>query len=42
VWNHSLTMLKVELNAIELYRNHIGLERHQVQDAANLRIGVRI
>src|SRR6266446_2142270 len=42
VRNHCLTWVKTELDAIELYLNYIRLERHQVGDAADLSIGVRI
>ena len=40
--NHRLTRLKMELRAIEMYRDDVRLERHQVGDAADLGIGVRI
>src|SRR5260370_6290726 len=33
VRNHRLTRLQSELGAIELYRDYVGLERHQVGDA---------
>src|SRR5262249_45111096 len=42
VRNHRLTRLKMELNAIEMDRDDFRLERHQVADAADLRIGIRI
>src|SRR5260221_12213459 len=42
VRNHRLTRLKMELDAIEMYRDDVRLERHQVGDAADLRIGIRI
>src|SRR5262245_31397189 len=42
VRNHRLTRLKMELDAIEMYRDEVRLERHQVGDAADLRIGIRI
>src|SRR5262245_44862671 len=42
VWNHGLTRLRTELNAIELYRHHIGLERHQIANAADLAICLAI
>ena len=42
VWNHCLTQLETELGAIELYRNHVWLERHRAGDTADLRISVRI
>src|SRR5262245_66697167 len=39
VRNHRLTWLKTELGTIELYRDHVRLERYQVSDAADLGIG---
>jgi hypothetical protein len=42
VRDHGLTRLKMELGAIEMYRDDVRFERHQVGDAADLRIGVRI
>jgi hypothetical protein len=42
VWNYCLTGLKAELNAVQLYRNYIGLERQPVRDATDLRIGIRV
>src|SRR5262245_35158043 len=42
MWNHGLTRLEMELRAIELYRDHIGLERHQIGNATDLAIGVAI
>src|SRR5262245_6371866 len=42
VRNHGLTGLKTELDAIELYRDHVRLERHQIGDAADLGIGLTI
>jgi hypothetical protein len=36
VWNHSLTLFKMERRAIEFDRDYIRLERHEVRDAANL------
>src|SRR5262249_13932159 len=42
VRNHCLTGLKTELDAIELNRDDVWLERHQVGYAADLRIGVAI
>src|SRR5215831_1573176 len=42
VRNHRLTRLKMELNAIEMYRDDVRLERHQVGDARDLGIGIRI
>src|SRR5262249_47686108 len=40
--NHRLTRLKTKLPAIELYRDNVGLERHQAGNAADLGIGVTI
>src|SRR6516165_4301678 len=40
--NHRLTRLETELGAIELYRDHVRLERHQVGDATDLGIGLTI
>jgi hypothetical protein len=40
--NHRLTRLKTELDAIEMYSDDIGFERHQAGDAANLGIRVGI
>src|SRR5262249_35745846 len=40
--NYPLTRLKTKLPAIELYRDDVGLERHQAGDAADLGIGVTI
>jgi hypothetical protein len=37
-----LTWFKLELPAIELYRNYLRLERHQAGDTANLGIGLTI
>jgi hypothetical protein len=42
VRNHRLARLKMELRAIEMDRYDVRFERHQVGDAANLGIGVRI
>src|SRR5215469_3248195 len=42
VRNHSLTRLKTELCAIYLYRYDVRLERHQIGDAADLRVRVTI
>jgi hypothetical protein len=42
VRNHLLARLETELRAIELDRDFVRLERHQVGDAADLRIGVGI
>src|ERR1700751_897978 len=42
VRNHRLARFEMELDAVEMYRDHVRLERHQVGDAANLRIGIRI
>ena len=40
--NHRLTRLKMELGAIEIDRDDVRLERHQVGDAANLSVSVRV
>ena len=40
--NHGLTRLKTKLHAVELHRNDIRLEGHQVGDAANFSIGLTI
>jgi len=37
-----LTWFKLELPAIELYRNYLRLERHQAGDTANFGIGLTI
>lgn len=42
VRNHRLTRLQTELGAIELYRDHVRLERHEAGDAADFGIGVTI
>ena len=42
VRNHRLTRFKMELDAIEMHRDDIRFERHQVGDAADLGIGLRI
>src|SRR5580658_2633368 len=42
VWNYRLTRLKMQLPAIELYRNYVRLERHQTGDAADLRKSLAI
>ncbi len=42
VRNHCLTRLKMELGAVELYRDNVRFERDQIGDAADLRIGVTI
>jgi hypothetical protein len=39
---HRLTRLKLELRAIELYRDDVRLERHQVVDTVDLAIGLTI
>jgi hypothetical protein len=42
VRNYRLTRLKTELKAIQQYPNYIGLERHQIRDAADFSIGVSV
>lgn len=42
VWNHRLTRLKMELFVIELNRDYVRFERHQIGDAADLGIGFTI
>ena len=42
MWNHLLTRLEMESDAIEMDRDDLRLERHQVGDAADFSIGVRI
>ena len=42
VRNHRLTRLKTKLGAVELYRDDVRFERHQIGDAADLSIGVTI
>jgi hypothetical protein len=42
MWNNRLTRLKMEQGAIEMYRDDVRFERHQVRDAVDLRIGVWI
>jgi hypothetical protein len=41
VRNHRLTRLKTELDAIKIYRDDVRFERHQIRDAADLRIPKR-
>ena len=36
VRNHCLARPEAELNAVELYRNDVRLERHQAGDAADV------
>jgi hypothetical protein len=42
VRNHGLTRRKVELDAIEIYRNDIRFERGQIVDPANFSVGFAI
>jgi len=42
VGDYRLTWFKLELPAIELYRNYLRLERHQAGDTANFGIGLTI
>jgi hypothetical protein len=42
VRNHRLARLKTKLDAVELYRDDVRFERHQIGDAADLSIGVTI
>jgi len=42
VRNHRLPRLKMELRAIEMYRDDVRFKRHQVGDAADFGIGIRI
>src|ERR1700740_2634840 len=42
VRNYSLTQLKTQLRAVELYRNYVWLEGHQAGDADDFRKGLAI
>ena len=42
VGDYRLPWYKLELRAIELYRNYLRLERHQAGDTANFGIGLTI
>src|SRR6185295_16430871 len=42
VRNHRLTRLEAERGPVELERDHVRLERHQVGDAADFGIGLTI
>jgi hypothetical protein len=42
VRNHRLTRLEAELGAIELYGDHVRLERHQAGDTADFGIGTTV